>query len=94
MNSKKDAAMRGRIGALRLHAMYDGRDTTAKARETFLARFLAEVDPYGILSPDERERRAMYARRAYFARLAYLSATSRGKKRRARQQTRDVEAAA
>jgi hypothetical protein len=65
-----DMALRGRIGAYRLHATHDPRETTQKARETFLARFEREVDPDGTLPEAERLRRAEYARRAYFARLA------------------------
>jgi hypothetical protein len=65
-----EMALRGRIGAYRLHATHDPRETTQKARETFLARFEREVDPDGTLPEDERRRRAEYARRAYFAQLA------------------------
>jgi hypothetical protein len=36
-----------------------------------LARFEAEVDPESTLAPEERARRAAYARKAYFAKLAY-----------------------
>lgn len=64
-------ALRGRIGAYRLHATHDPKETTGKAREAFLGRFLREVDPDSVLADDERVRRAEYARKAYFARLAY-----------------------
>ena len=70
-------ALRGRIGAYRLHATQDPRATTAKARAAFLARFEAEVDPDGVLEPGERRRRAMAARRAYFASLAMRSTQAR-----------------
>ena len=76
-----EMALRGRIGAYRLHACRDVRETTARARKAFLARFEAEVDPTGTLSPAERERRALAARRAYFARLALKSAQARRRKR-------------
>jgi hypothetical protein len=46
-----------------------------------LARFEAEVDPDGILSPEERRRRAEHARSAYFVRLALASAKARRAKR-------------
>ena len=65
-----EMALRGRIGAYRLHATHDPRETTRRARESFLARFEREVDPRGELPDPERRRRALYARRAYFARLA------------------------
>ena len=82
----KEMALRGRIGAFRLHAAHDPRKTTAHARAVFLARFEAEVDPDGVLDPCERQRRALAARRAYFARLALRSAQARRrqKKRRSR----------
>lgn len=72
--------MRGRIGAYALHAHHDPRQTTAKARATFLARFLDEVDPDGTLPEAERLRRAASARKAYFARLALKSARARARK--------------
>jgi hypothetical protein len=63
-------ALRGRIGAFRLHATHDPRETTRKARAAFDERFLHEVDPEGVLPEEERRRRAHYARKAYFAQLA------------------------
>lgn len=72
--------LRGRIGAYRLHATHDPRETTAKAREAFLSRFLDEVDPERILPEGERLRRADYARKAYFTRLALASARARSKR--------------
>jgi hypothetical protein len=43
-----------------------------------LRRFEDQVDPKRNLPADERERRAIAARRAYFARLAFNSAKARG----------------
>jgi hypothetical protein len=74
-------ALRGRIGAYRLHATYDSREITAPARARFLARFLDEVDPDRVLSETERQRRAVMARKAHFARLALKSARTRGARR-------------
>ena len=74
-------ALRGRIGAFRLHATHDPRETTAKARAAFLMRFETEVDPDGVLDPSERSRRAQAARSAYFARLALKSARARRRRR-------------
>ena len=74
-----EASLRGRIGAYRLHATHDPRETTAKARSTFLARFEREVDPDGILPEAERLRRAEAARKAHLARLALKSAQARRK---------------
>jgi hypothetical protein len=62
------------------------RETTAKGRAAFLARFDREVDPEGLLEPDERRRRAEQARRAYFARLSLTAVKARQAKRAARAQ--------
>ena len=79
MTDQSDFALRGRIGAYALHARYDTRETTSKARAAFFARFEREVDPQGLLPEAERRRRAEAARRAYFARLALKSAQARRK---------------
>lgn len=70
-------ALAGRIGAHRLHALYDPRVTTAAARRAFLDRFDREADPDGTLPSEERARRARHLRKAYFARLALRSAQAR-----------------
>lgn len=75
------ARLRGRIGALTVHARHDSRALTAKARTRFLERFLDEVDPERQLPEEERQRRAQSARRAYFVRLALRSATVRAERR-------------
>jgi len=71
------ARLLGRIGAHAAHSRNDSRDLTAKARETFLESFEAEVDPDCVLPPEERRRRADHARRAHFGRLALKSADAR-----------------
>jgi uncharacterized membrane protein YccC len=75
-------ALRGRIGAHRLHATHDSRETTKAARQAFWSSFEREVDPDGLLEPEERARRASHARAAHFARLAYLSARARAARAR------------
>jgi hypothetical protein len=75
-------ALRGRIGAHRLHATHDPRETTKAARLAFMSSFEREVDPDGLLEPEERARRATHARAAHFARLAYLSARARAARAR------------
>jgi hypothetical protein len=72
-----ERTLRARLAAHSLHAQRDSRETTAKARATFLARFEAEVDPDGLLPPDERSRRAVSPRKAYYTRLALRSAQAR-----------------
>ena len=80
----REMALRGRIGAYRLHATHDPHETTKSARAAFNARFLRDVDPEGKLPEAERQRRAEAARKAYFARLARLSAVARRQKREGR----------
>lgn len=66
---------RARLGALALHAQ--GKTTTEAARAAFKSKFLSEVDPSGILSEAERERRAQFAQKAHYVRLALRSAEAR-----------------
>jgi hypothetical protein len=74
-----EMAARGRIGAFATLSRHNPRDLTAAARERFLHRFLDEVDPDSELPIEERERRALYARKRYFAELALKSARARRK---------------
>lgn len=62
--------LRARIGAYSLHATHDGKETTAKARAAFLARFEREVDPDNALEPAERAKRADAALKAHMSRMA------------------------
>jgi hypothetical protein len=55
----------------------DRQGATATARQAFSDRFENEVDPAGELPPDERARRAAYARKAHMKRLALRSAQAR-----------------
>jgi hypothetical protein len=86
-------ALRGRIGAHVQHSRHDRRETTARARSQFLARFEREVDPEGSLPEPERRRRAEYARKAYFAWLALASARTRSKRRGRKEAAEDQSAA-
>lgn len=54
---------------------------TAKARQAMLDKFELEVDPDGVLLPQERAKRAESARKAYFARLALKSAQARARRK-------------
>lgn len=56
---------------------------TGKARAAFIDRFEREVDPDGVLPPQERARRAESAKKAYFKRLQIKSAEARRAKRAA-----------
>jgi hypothetical protein len=79
--SPAERSLRARLAAHSMHARHDAQETTTAAGAAFLARFEAEVDPDGVLPPDERRRRAEHARRAYFTRLALASAKARRSKR-------------
>lgn len=72
----------GRIGAYTVHSRYDGLEITKAAREAFRSKFERDVDPDGLLEPEERARRAEMARKAHFARLALASVKARAKKAR------------
>ncbi|GAA2614236.1 hypothetical protein SMC26_24120 [Actinomadura fulvescens] len=58
----------------------DRRKRTSPARDAFLARFEREVDPDGVLAPEERRERAELAKRAYMLKLAKRSAQARKRK--------------
>jgi hypothetical protein len=73
----EERTLRARLGAYRLHALHDPKETTKKARAAFATRFEREVDPDGVLSSSERARRAEAARRAYFTQLQLRSAQAR-----------------
>jgi hypothetical protein len=73
----EERTLRARLGAYRLHALHDPKETTKKARAAFATRFEREVDPDGVLPPSERTRRAEAARRAYFTQLQLRSAQAR-----------------
>jgi len=77
--SPAERSLRARLAAHALHGKRDRRETTAKARAAFLAKFDREADPEGVLPPEERQRRAESLRRAHFARLALASAKARRK---------------
>lgn len=72
-----ERTLAGRIGAFSLHAQRDARETTEAARRAFLGKFEAQVDPEGVLPPQERQRRAAAARSAHFARMSLKSAKAR-----------------
>jgi hypothetical protein len=78
------SSIRQLIGAIGAHESWsrteDRTARTANGRRAFLDRFEREVDPDGILSPEERARRAEHARKAYFQRLALKSAQARSRR--------------
>ncbi len=56
---------------------------TEPARRAAQARWDREVDPDGVLSPQERARRAESAKKAHMARMAFNSAKARRLRRNA-----------
>jgi hypothetical protein len=79
--SPAERSLRARMAAHAMHARNDPEEITAKARAAFLDRFEREADPDGVLSPEERRRRAEHLRSAYFARLALAAARARRTRR-------------
>lgn len=75
----EERSLRARVAAHAMHAKNDAKATTAAARDTFLSSFERQVDPDGVLAPEERARRAEHARKAHFASLALKSAKARRK---------------
>ncbi len=79
--SPAERSLHARMAAHAMHAQHDARVTTVNGRAAFLARFEREVDPDGVLDPQERARRAEHARRAYMASLSLAAAKARRAKR-------------
>lgn len=78
-----ERSMRARLAAhTRWSKTEDPTAATAPARDKFDKRFEREVDPEGVLPPDERQRRAEHARKAYFIALALKSAQARRRKKK------------
>lgn len=75
-----DPAVRRTAAAIAAHSKWaktSAVDGTKSARRGFLAKFEREVDPDGILSPAERDRRARNALKAYMGQLSLRSRTVR-----------------
>lgn len=68
----EEARQRGALGAhVRWSRESDRSAATAAARAAALSRFEREVDPDGVLTPAERQRRARNAQAAHMARMQY-----------------------
>jgi len=75
--------LRAEIGAHEKWAREPDRPAaTAKARAAFLAKLEAEVDPAGVLPPEERARRAEHLRQAHMKRMALASSRARAARKR------------
>jgi hypothetical protein len=79
MLSRSQRKLRARLAAFTRSSLYDGKDVTAKARQTFLDQFEQQVDPDNQLPKAERARRAEAARKAHFTRLALKSSKTRSR---------------
>jgi hypothetical protein len=73
----EERTLRARLAAHSLHAKVDSKAHTEPARRAFADSFEKQVDPDGVLSLEERKRRAEQARKAYFTRLAFKSVRAR-----------------
>jgi hypothetical protein len=72
-----ERTLRARAAAYEMHAKHGSQKAAIKGQAALLARFERRVDPESRLTPEERRRRALLARRAHMARLALASARSR-----------------
>lgn len=79
--SHGERVLLGRIGGYTALSRHNAYEMTKAARKGFESKFEREVDPEGMLEPQDRARRAEMARKAYFARLALLSAQARRRRR-------------
>ncbi len=75
-----ERSLRARKAAHTRWAGEDPKPNAARATAGLLARFERDVDPEGTLAPDERNRRALHARKAHMAGLALKSAQARRKR--------------
>lgn len=73
--------LNARIAAHTLHSrVADPAAHTEPARQGFRRKFEREVDPDGLLDPDERERRADHAMKAHMARLRVKALRAKAEK--------------
>jgi hypothetical protein len=73
-----DRALVARLAAHTRWAMEPDRtQATSAARRGLDAKWAREVDPDGVLPPDELERRVDHLRRAHMTRMALASARAR-----------------
>jgi hypothetical protein len=75
--------MAGRMRGLTTRAFHDPLEYTSKARSAFRQSFDKQVDPDGILPPEEREARATSLYRAHMTALAMRSSQVRASRAQA-----------
>lgn len=75
---------RSQIAKIAAHTRWakekDRSAATQAARDALARKFEVEVDPDGVLAPEERAKRAESARLAHFQRMARASAQARRRK--------------
>ncbi|WP_432836162.1 hypothetical protein [Dactylosporangium sp. CA-092794] len=80
----KDPDERRLIATVAAHAGWaqttDRTARTEASRAVQWRKFLDEVDPDRVLDPDERDRRALSARKAYYARLRLRAYQARARR--------------
>ncbi|MBV9291078.1 MAG: hypothetical protein JO222_01415 [Frankiales bacterium] len=80
----EEARQRGSLGAhVRWAQTADRSAATAAARAAALERFEREVDPDGLLPPEERALRAKHAKAAHMRRMSMAAAKARRERRSA-----------
>jgi hypothetical protein len=82
--SAEERSLRARIAANVRWSREDPREGTTAARRGFIERFRREVDPDGVLTENERERRAHKAMTAHMQRLALASSRARRARKKGR----------
>ena len=89
--SPAERVLRARIAANVRWAKCEDRTTaTAPARRAAQSRWEREVDPDGVLTPEERSKRAESAQKAHMARMAFNSAKARRLRRNAAELDQEV----
>lgn len=78
-----ERSLRAKAAAHAMHAKHDSRDTTRKGTAAFLASFERKVDPDGLLSPEERAKRAQSALKAHMGSLSLRGSRAATAKRKA-----------
>lgn len=73
--SPSERVLRARRAAYALHSR--GGTSTKAGTAAFLARFEREVDPDGVLDPEERARRAAFAKKGYMNALSLRASKAR-----------------
>jgi hypothetical protein len=86
--------LRARRAALVRWSKEDPTEAAHHAQAGLLAKFEREVDPDGVLPPEERLRRAQAARKAFMVGIAAKSAQVRRARRRQREKAAGQEVGA